>query len=109
MTDANVKLNNYQRALSNKFPPKVQEALRMIGTPPLELLALRRYIRKGGQLNTQWVWSHEEIKKYEASPQALRVRHEIAKVKRKFEQMNPGYTLGASPIRDLPRQVRLWK
>jgi hypothetical protein len=80
----------------------------MIGSPPLEVLALRRYIRKAKGLDAQWVWSHEEIQSYEFSPKAARVRFEVEKVKKKFEELNPGYTLGVSPIRDLNRQVALW-
>jgi hypothetical protein len=109
MTDPSAKLANYQSAVAKTFPLKAQQALRLIGAPPLELLALRRYIRKGEELNTQWVWDHQQIKAYEESPKATKVRAEIAKVKKKFEELNPGYTLATSPIRDLARQVRLWK
>src|SRR5262249_60521233 len=69
-----------------------------------QLLALRRYIRKAKDLDAQWVWSHEQINAH----QAARVRMEIDKVRKKFEELNPGYTLGVSPIRDLNRQVALW-
>jgi hypothetical protein len=109
MIDPSLKLNNYQKALEKKFPPKVQEALRLIGAPPLQLLALRRYTRKGGQLSAQWVWSDQQIQAYNTSPQASRVRDQVARVTKQFELMNPGYTLGTSPIRGLARQVHLWK
>jgi hypothetical protein len=108
MATPNDKLNAHFNALAQTFPPKVQEALRMIGHPARQLLALRRYIRKAKGLDTQWVWSHEQIRSYQASPQFARVRMEIEKVRNKFEELNPGYTLGVSPIRDLPRQVALW-
>jgi hypothetical protein len=109
MTDPNAKLSNYQRAAAKLFPQKVEEALRLIGDSSLELLALRRYVRKAGQLDAQWVWDHQHIREYEVGPQAMRVQGEIAKVTRKFEEINRGYTLGTSPIRDLARQVRIWK
>src|SRR5262249_32208536 len=90
------------------FPSKVQDALRMIGNPARQLLALRRYIRKAKALDTQWVWSRQQINSYLTSPQFTRVRTEIEKVRKTFEELNPGYTLGVSPIRDLNRQVALW-
>jgi hypothetical protein len=108
MADAYAKLGIYQNGVAKTFPPKVQEALRMIGEPSRELLALRRYIRKAKTLDAQWVWSPQQMKDYEHSPHAMQVRAEIAKVTKQFEKQNPGYTLGTSPIRDLARQVRLW-
>lgn len=109
MLNPNEKLDVYFNSVPKTFPPKVQEALRMIGTPALQLLALRRYIRKSKGLDSQWVWSHEQINVYQNSLQFTRVRSEIEKVRKKFEELNPGYTLGVSPIRDLDRQVALWK
>ncbi len=109
MPNPNDKVNVYFNLVARTFPPKVQEALRLIGSPAHQLLALRRYIRKAKGLDAQWVWSDEQIHSYERSPQFARVRIEIEKVRKKFEENNPGYTLGVSPIRDLNRQVTLWK
>jgi len=109
MTDLNKRVEAYSDAVATTFKSKVQDALQKIGEPPLQLLALRRYIRKARDLDSQWVWSHEQIATYEHSPEFVQVRHEIQKVVRKFEELNPGYTLGVSPIRDLNRQVVLWK
>jgi len=108
MANPNEKLEVYFKVIATTFLPKVQEALRIIGNPDRQLLALRRYIRKTKGLDAQWAWSHEQIKSYEASPQFARVRIEIERVRKKFEELNPGYTLGVSPIRDLKRQVGLW-
>jgi hypothetical protein len=102
------RLDLHFKLVAETFPPKVQEALEMIGKPTLQLLALRRYIRKAKDLSAQWVWSQEQIHSYEASKQFTQVRLEIEKVRKTFEGLNPGYTLGVSPIRDLKRQVRLW-
>lgn len=108
MSTPKERLDLHFKLLAKTFPPKVQEALEMIGKPTLQLLALRRYIRKAKDLNAQWVWSQEKIHSYEASKQFTQVRLEIEKVRKMFEGLNPGYTLGVSPIRDLKRQVRLW-
>jgi hypothetical protein len=108
MANPDAKLNLYFEAVAQTVQRKVQEALGLIGNFPRQLLALRRYIRKENNLDTQWVWTEEQIKAYEASPRAARVRLEVEKVRKKFEELNPGYTLGVSPIRDLQRQVNLW-
>lgn len=102
------KLDKYYRAVAESFPTKIRDALQKIQNPSHELLALRRYIRKAKDLDRQWVWSAEQIKVYDSSPLAAIVRGEIEKVRKKFEELNQGYTLATSPIRDLARQVRLW-
>jgi len=108
MGNSNTRVEVYLKMVAMSSQPKIQEALRMIGKPALQLLALRRYLRKTRGLDGQWVWSHEQIKSYEASPQFTRARQEIEKVRKQFENLNPGYSLGVSPIRDLNRQVALW-
>jgi hypothetical protein len=108
MVNPDQKLGLYQGLVAKAFPLKVQDALRMIDKPDLQLLALRRYIRKATGLDAQWVWSDQQINAYENSPAFARVRVEIDKVRKTFEELNPGYTLGVSPIRDLARQVALW-
>jgi hypothetical protein len=111
MANTNEKLSAYYREVATTFPPKVQEALKMIADPPLELLALRRYVRKDDdkELDAQWVWSAEQIRKFEHSAEFKRTNVQIEKVKTAFEDLNDGYTLRSSPIRDLKDQVSLWK
>src|SRR5262249_44729870 len=108
MADPIEKLDVYADAIARTLPAKVQVALQKIGNPARELLALRRYVRKAKGLDAQWVWSDEQIKAYEASPWAVQVNAEIDKVKKKFAELNPGYTLAVSPIRDLKKQISLW-
>jgi hypothetical protein len=108
MSTPKEKLDLHFKLAAKTFPHKVQEALELIGEPTHQLLALRRYIRKAKDLNKQWVWSAEQIHTYEAGPEFGKVQHQIQIVKEKFATLNPGYTLGVSPIRDLKRQVRLW-
>jgi hypothetical protein len=104
------KLDAYYRVIANTFPSKVQQTLKMIGEPSLELLALRRYIQKEKDLDVQWVWSERQIKDFEKSPEYGRTKIEIDKVKQTFTRLNgEEYTLGSSPIRNLDKQVRLWK
>jgi len=109
MANANEKLNAYYREIANTFPPKVQQTLKMIADPPLELLALRRYVIMEKELDARWVWSAQQIRDFENSALFKKTQVQIDKVKKAFQELNPGYTLGSSPIRDLNSQVKLWK
>ena len=102
------KLDLYRNAVAQTFSPEVQEALRKIDRPALQLLALRRYIRLGPSLETKWVWSAQQLAEYEASPRGRLMSLEIKKVKEKFAELNPGYGLGTSGAHELARQVDLW-
>jgi len=110
VADSNAKLLLYLGAVAATFPPKVRGALSMIGDPPrVQLLALRRYIRKAKSLDAQWVWDQEQIRAFEHGAASAHVRAEIDKVKSAFTTLNPGFTLGVSPIRNLARQVTKFK
>src|SRR5262249_40913380 len=108
-------LQAYINAVVATFTPtvvvKIQEALRKIGDPPLQLLALRRYIRIAARkdLEAHWTWSDAEIVQYQRTEIGQRVDAAIHKVNDRFKEMNPGYTLVASPPRSLDRQVSMWK
>jgi len=74
---------------------------------PMQLLALRRYVIKGGDaIVAAWPWTRVQRREHKDSIDALDVEARL--VKQAFEDDNPGYELGTSPIRDLDRQVRLW-
>jgi hypothetical protein len=75
---------------------------------PYTLLALRRYLRKGGALLiANWPWTTaEQSTTYRGVIKELR---EAAKrVKENFEKANPGLTLRYTEARDLDRQAQLW-
>lgn len=79
---------------------------------PLQLLALRRYLRMQNRehknIHSRWTWSPAEAQRYkgEGLAQALLAAAEI--VRTKFSRDNPGYRLAISPLRTLERQVSLW-
>lgn len=107
VADLDEKLAVYYRAVAQTRLPKVQGALDMIGAPPLQLLALRRYVRIGKGVETRWVWSDEQVKQWEHDHPGV-IQGEISKVKEAFESRNEGYTLYATPFRDMKRQVDRW-
>jgi hypothetical protein len=73
----------------------------------VQLLALRRYIIKGGNAVAEaWPWDEQKKKAHAADSASMKAA--AAKVMINFAAQNPGLTLGRSEFRDLPRQVRLW-
>jgi hypothetical protein len=130
MRDA--KLEWYLAAIaSTQFRPAavplVQDALKRIGTlgpmsvaQPLQLLALRRYLRAQNRehrnLAAIWSLSAEEMSQSintrptedGASTLGYQLMSQAARVQRDFAAANPGYRLAVSPPRDLERQVALW-
>ena len=91
MAASNAKLLLYMSAVAAPFPLRVRDALRLIGDPPrLQLLALRRHIRKAKYLDALWVWDQEQIRKFETGAASAHVRAEIDKVKAALKTLNPG-------------------
>jgi hypothetical protein len=117
---ANSKLESYIWATTPLIGPAqahVEEALQLImaGTPKgadaqtLVVLALRRYLRMGGErVNVQWAWTPEEALQHARSPELALLHSEAAKMQANFAKNNPGYMLTISPLRNLERQVYLW-
>jgi hypothetical protein len=130
MRDA--KLEWYLTAIaSTQFRPAavplVQDALKRIGklgpmavAQPLQLLALRRYLRAQNRqhrnLAAIWSLSADEMNRSintqpsddGAATLGWQLMNEASRVQRNFAAANPGYSLGVSPPRDLERQVALW-
>jgi len=79
---------------------------------PLQLLALRRYLRMQNRehknIHARWAWSPAEAVQYQGRGLALALVNVARTVQKKFAVDNPGYTLGLSPLRTLERQVQLW-
>ena len=96
---------------------EVQEALALIqkqapttaNAQPLQLLALRRYLRLGGkQVVAQWAWTAEEQRRQLHDGTAKELYQRAAEVQKDFKEVNHGYTLGITPLRSLAKQVKLW-
>jgi hypothetical protein len=107
--------------------PLVSDALQRIGraapmayAQPLQLLALRKYLRvqnrKHKDLASIWSWTAEHMSQsINTAPSedgimslGFELMNKASQVKRAFALANPGYTLAVSPPRDLERQVTLW-
>lgn len=91
----------------------------LLNSQPLQLLALRRYLRlqyrDGRDLASIWSWTAEQVESSlnqrnadGAAGIARRLLDEAARVQRAFAASNPGYSLSISPPRSLERQITLW-
>lgn len=115
---ADPRVETYMAAIIDTLVPaksQVEDAMQRMAKrmrkkqdpQPMQLLALRRYVIKGGEaIIAGWPWTRLQRREHKDSIDALDGEARI--VKQTFEDENPGYELGTSPIRDLDRQVRLW-
>lgn len=72
-------------------------------------MALRDYLRGGGDVGPRWAWSRERIEAYEKSAEYASALAEIERVGRAFEAANPGYTLRVNTkVRSLDEQLSKW-
>jgi hypothetical protein len=114
------KVKTYVKAAIELFSSgkdEVEEALHLIGMTathaadalPIQLLAVRRYLRVGGKsIEANWSWTIEEAREKVSEEPGKTLYAEAEKVRRAFAAQNPGYSLAVSPIRSLERQVALW-
>lgn len=103
------KLSSYMNAAAADLAPEQREALGRVNTDGRRLLALRGYLRAGGDAASRWAWSRERIESYEKSPEYAAALAEIEKVRREFEGANPGYTLRVNTqVRSLDEQLSKW-
>ena len=107
--EAGGKLETYVRAAAAGLAPEQREALGRIEGEGRRLLALRGYLRAGGEMGSRWAWSRAHIESYERSPEYAAALAEIGKVRRAFEEANPGYTLRVNTqVRSLDEQLSKW-
>jgi hypothetical protein len=120
MTSHSQKLESYIALVADRFVEgraEVMDALRLIKTrcpvgrktEPLQLLALRRYLRMGGlRVHAQWAWTPEQQQRLSQSGSAKLLMDAARKVQLNFAARNPGCSLVISPLRSLESQVEKW-
>ena len=107
--EAGGKLETYVRAAAAGLAPEQREALGRVEGEGRRLLALRGYLRAGGDVGSRWAWSRARIESYERSPEYAAALAEIGKIRRAFEEANPGYTLRVNTqVRSLDEQLSKW-
>lgn len=106
---AAVTLQAYTEAVARGLAPEMQEALQKVEGDARRLLAIRAYLRGGRDLGAKWAWSQQRIDAYKNSAEYGAAVAEVEKVKAKFAELNPGYTLHVNTeVRSLDEQVRNW-
>jgi hypothetical protein len=99
----------YISAASKKLDVRASEALTKIDDSGRQLLALRAYLRSGHSLTSKWSWSADQIELYKRSNEYKDAIAEVEKVRRKFETLNPGYSLYVNTqVRSLEAQINSW-
>jgi hypothetical protein len=100
------RLEQYLERVAGTLPPQAAETLTHIEGTPRRLLAARSYLRAGDGLASRWSWSGEQIKAHTQSAEYRALVAETERVRRRFEEQNPGYTLYANTeVRSLELQV----
>jgi hypothetical protein len=92
-----------------KLDPRVLGTLAKIDGAARRLLALRMYLRSQSTLISRWSWSAEEIQAYRQSTEYENAIAEVEKVRKKFAELNPGYSLYVNTeVRSLEAQIKNW-
>jgi len=103
------KVHRYIEASSRMLDRRVQRALKGIDGISRRLLALKYYQKRRGSIKTSWAWTREQAMRYKKSREYGRSIEVIASISRAFEELNPGYSVGANTdIRGIGDQVQLW-
>lgn len=103
------KLNVYISGVSKRLDARAVEALAKIDDTGCRLLALRGYLRSERSLASKWSWSGDEIERYKQSTEYMEAIAEVENVRKKFETLNPGYTLHVNTqVRSLEAQIKSW-
>ena len=102
-------VDNYINYAAEKLDPKVAGAIPKIEGTARRLLALRGYLRSRAGLNSKWSWTAEEIARYKQSVEYRAAMAEVEKVKAKFAEQNPGYSIEVNTeVRTLEAQIASW-
>jgi hypothetical protein len=106
---AQANIDSYIIAAAQKLDPQVAGAIGKIDGTPRRLLALRGYLRSRAGLKSKWSWSTEEIARYKQSAEYKAALAEVEKVKAKFAEQNPGYSIEVNTeVRTLEAQIASW-
>jgi hypothetical protein len=102
-------LASYVQRLQHIVDPRAASALVRMDDPGRQLLAARAYVRAGDLLPQRWSWSRAKIERFHGSSQQEALLAEIDRVRKAFEQQNPGYTLFVNErVRSVEEQLTNW-
>lgn len=107
--NADDRLQAYVAEVAAMLDKRMQQALQQIEGTDRKLLALRSYVRLREPPSERWSWTQRQIVSYYRSDDYVEVLRELDKIKARFEQANPGYTLHVNTdVRSLDVQLERW-
>jgi hypothetical protein len=105
--DAKIEL--YASLVASHLPERAQDTLHKMDGVPRRLLASRSYLRAGERIDSKWSWTTEQIEAFTHKREYRELLKEVAAVRARFEEQNPGYSLYANTnVRSLDTQLARW-
>jgi hypothetical protein len=99
----------YYQSAAAHLDPLAQDALDQISGIDRQLLATRAYLRSGSQFASRWSWTQAQIDRYQDSPEQQAAMQELGRIRARFAELNPGYSLGVNTeVRSLDVQLERW-
>ncbi len=103
------KTQTYLDATARLLDKRMQGALKGVDDIGKRLLALKYYLKRRGAIKSSWAWTRAQAMRYKKSKDYTRSISELMKLRKVFEEMNPGFSLKANTdIRGVGDQVDLW-
>jgi hypothetical protein len=102
-------LEAHMAAAAKLLDPRAQATLEQMPDLERRLLAMRGYLRSGAQFGDRWSWTQAQIDRYERSREKREAEAELERIRARFAEMNPGYTLRVNTaVRSLDIQLARW-
>lgn len=103
------EVQNYIDVAASGLDRRIRDAMRWIDGTHRRLLALKYYMARGGDIRSRWTWTPREIVRFKKSSDYAEALREVARVKAKFAELNPGYTLQVkTEVRTVEEQIVIW-
>lgn len=103
------RVQDYIDVTIARLDRRVGQAMKWIDGAGRRLLALKYYLRRQGQIPQRWSWTLRQTARYRGTAEYHQAMMEVAKVKAKFAELNPGYALQVNTqVRMLEEQIAIW-
>ena len=102
-------VQDYIDMTAARLDGRIREAMKWIDGADRRLLALKYYLRRNDQVDQYWAWTPQQIIRYRKTAEYRAAMADVAKVKVRFAELNPGYTLQVNTeVRMLEDQIAVW-
>lgn len=105
----NTSLQAHSSAIAEQLSARAQAVLERIPDVDRRLLAARAYLRSGRNVDDRWSWTQAQMDAYRDSPEQQQALAELERIRTRFAELNPGYTLHVNTdVRSLEVQLERW-